>query len=163
MRILGIDPGTLRLGVGVIDVDGQRLTFVSAEVITAPASLERWARVQAISRELGDVIAEFSPAAIAMEDANWVGQKSAALALGEARGAILARAADVGIAVAGYGPTQVKAAVASGGAKKDQVARAVQRILSMNAVPKSDDADALAVSICHARALRLSKLIERSA
>lgn len=153
MRILGIDPGTLRLGYGVLDRFGPaRVSYVECGVIAVPARDERVARLVAIGRALREIVEELRPDAVAIEQAFYGKNVQATLALGEARGVALFVAADLGLSIAGYAPARVKRTVVGyGRAAKAQVAFVMQRLLSLQRPPEADAADALAIALCHAR------------
>jgi crossover junction endodeoxyribonuclease RuvC len=153
VRILGIDPGTLRLGYGVIDRAGPaRMTYVECGVISAPARGARISRLLTIGRALRELVEELRPDAAAMEEAFYGKSVQATLALGEARGVALFVAAECGLPVTGYAPARVKSTVVGHGrASKDQVAFLVRALLSLRRTPALDAADALAIAICHAR------------
>jgi len=152
-RVLGIDPGTLRLGYGVIDATGPtQLRYVECGVITAPASSPRADRLVEIGRALRDLVAEMKPDAVAMEEAFFGKNVQSTIALGEARGVALFVVADAALSVHGYPPATVKKAVVGHGrASKDQIAYLVRATLAMRRVPSADAADALAIAICHLR------------
>ncbi len=153
LRVLGIDPGTRRLGYGMIECAGAtKVSYVECGVLSAPAGNPRGARLGEIGRGLRDLIAELRPDAVAMEEAfNGVNVQST-LALGEARGVALFVAAEHGLAVTGYPPATVKLAVVGHGrATKEQVGFLVRALLSLRRTPEPDAADALAIAICHAR------------
>jgi crossover junction endodeoxyribonuclease RuvC len=153
VRILGIDPGTLRLGYGVVDQQGPaRHAYVDCGVITAPARASREARLLTIGRDLRELLQEFRPDVVAMEQAFFGKNVQATLALGEARGVALFVTQERGISVAGYAPAQVKQTVVGHGrASKEQVAFLVRALLGMRRPPAADAADALAIALCHAR------------
>ncbi len=155
LRILGIDPGTLRLGYGIVDRLGPaKLTYVECGVISAPARQDRTLRLRTIGRSLREIIAELCPDTVAMEQAFFAKNVASTLALGEARGMALFIAADAGLSVAGYAPAHVKRTVVGHGrATKTQVAFLVRALLSMRRTPDADAADALAIAICHGRHL----------
>jgi crossover junction endodeoxyribonuclease RuvC len=154
-RILGIDPGTLCLGYGVIEsasMGGGQLRYIECGVITASARLPRAVRLVEIARELRDLVAELRPAAVAMEEAFFGKNVQSALALGEARGVALLVAGEADLVVVGYPPATVKKnVVGHGRATKDQIAYLVRATLKLRRAPPSDAADALAIAICHAR------------
>jgi crossover junction endodeoxyribonuclease RuvC len=154
LRVLGIDPGTLRLGYGVVEHDGRAaLRYVECGVITAPARDPRPARLAEIGRALRELLIELRPNAVAMEEAFYGKNVQSTLALGEARGVALFVAAEHGLSVSGYAPAKVKQAVVGHGrATKDQIGYLVRALLSMRRTPEPDAADALAIAICHARA-----------
>jgi crossover junction endodeoxyribonuclease RuvC len=153
VRILGIDPGTLRLGYGVIDrMAPARISYVECGVISAPARQARALRLATIGRGLRELVEELKPDAVAMEEAFFGKNVQSTIALGEARGVALFVTAECGLSVAGYAPARVKSTVVGHGrATKDQVAFLVRALLSMRRVPAADAADALAIAICHAR------------
>lgn len=154
LRILGIDPGTLRLGYGVIDIIGRpgRPSYVDCGVITASARDRREARLLTIGRDLRDLLAELKPDVVAMEQAFFGKNVQATLALGEARGVALYLAQEHGVLLAGYPPSRVKQIVTGRGlATKGQVGFFVKALLGLRRAPAVDAADALAIALCHAR------------
>jgi crossover junction endodeoxyribonuclease RuvC len=152
-RILGIDPGTLRLGYGVVErVTAAVVRYVECGTITAPARWSRADRLVEIGRGLRELFDELRPDAVAMENAFFGKNVQSTLALGEARGVALLVAGEAGLTVVGYPPAAVKKAVVGHGrASKDQIAYLVRATLSLRRTPPADAADALAIAICHAR------------
>lgn len=148
MRVLGIDPGTVATGWGVIDESGQSLKYVAGGVIRARGSLS--ARLAVIFDQLRGVIAEHQPACIGLEK-TFVGENvQSAFRLGEARGVILLAAEMAGVRVAEYAPAEVKVAVAGQGrASKDQMQIMVKHLLNLAEAIAADEADALGVAVCH--------------
>jgi crossover junction endodeoxyribonuclease RuvC len=155
--ILGIDPGTASTGFGVVESRPDRLAAVSGGVISTSARLPLEQRLAAISRRLADLIAEHSPAALAIEDIFFGRNVRTAFAVGQARGAVLAVAGTHDLPCFAYTPQAIKLAVCgNGAAAKDQVQRMVAALLGLSAPPESDHAaDALAVAICHANGAAL--------
>jgi crossover junction endodeoxyribonuclease RuvC len=155
LRILGIDPGTLRLGYGAIECSGpgaSRVAYLECGVISAPARQDRPTRLVEIGRGLRELIAELRPDAVAMEEAFFGVNVQSTVALGEARGVALFVAGDQGVPVTGYPPATVKQTVVGHGrATKQQVGFLVRALLAMRRLPAPDAADALAIAICHAR------------
>jgi len=155
LRILGIDPGTLRLGYGVIECaggGGAKVQYVECGVISASARHARPARLAEIGRGLRELMTELRPDAVAMEEAFHGPNVQSALALGEARGVAIFVAAEQGLAITGYPPATVKLAVVGHGrATKQQIGYLVRALLAMRRTPEPDAADALAIAICHAR------------
>jgi crossover junction endodeoxyribonuclease RuvC len=154
VRIFGIDPGSRATGWGVVQVEGSRLSRVAGGVIRAaeggPAE-----RLALIHRALCAAIDETRPERAALESVFHARNARSALLLGQARGAALAACGLRGLPTAEYAPAQVKGAVAGyGAASKQQVQRMVQRLLGLSAPPPTDEADALAVAICHGHASR---------
>jgi crossover junction endodeoxyribonuclease RuvC len=163
-RILGIDPGTLRLGYGVIDRAGAAtLSYVECGVISAPGRQPRNERLLTIGRGLRELLDELRPDEVAIEQAFYGKNVQATLALGEARGLALFLAGDRGLAVTGYAPARVKRTIVGHGrANKTQIGYLVRAILGMRRAPEPDAADALAIAICHARHAALPKLAARA-
>jgi crossover junction endodeoxyribonuclease RuvC len=153
VRILGIDPGSLRLGYGVVDrIDQARLAYVECGVIAAPARLARADRLVTIGRGLRELVDELQPDEVAMEQAFYGKNVQSTLALGEARGAVTFIVTDRGLPVTGYAPAMVKRTVVGhGAATKQQIGYLVRALLALRRVPEPDAADALAIAICHAR------------
>ena len=153
LRILGVDPGTLRLGYGVIDVVGPgRQVYVDCGVLTASARASREARLLTIGRDLRDLLGEVLPDVVAMEQAFFGKNVQSTLALGEARGVALFVAQEQGLPLVGYSPARVKHQVTGrGAATKAQIGYFVRACLHMRRTPPPDAADALAIALCHAR------------
>ncbi|HVZ74227.1 MAG TPA: crossover junction endodeoxyribonuclease RuvC [Polyangia bacterium] len=154
VRVLGIDPGTLRLGYGVVEIGhgGGALRYVECGVITASPRDARPSRLAEIGRGLRELVGELRPDVVAMEEAFYGKNVQSTVALGEARGVAIFVAAEHGLTVTGYAPATIKQAVVGHGrATKDQVGYLVRALLSLRRVPEPDAADALAIAICHAR------------
>ncbi len=152
MRIIGIDPGTATTGFGVIEYSRGRYEFVDAGVITTLPGVDMASRLVTIHEELVQVLRETGPDRAAVELLFFATNVTTAISVGQARGVILLSLAECGLIPAEYTPMQIKQAVTGyGGAKKPQIQQMVQRLLSLPALPKPDDAaDALAIAITHA-------------
>jgi crossover junction endodeoxyribonuclease RuvC len=156
VRILGIDPGSLRLGYGVVECarGGATVVYVECGVISAPPRDPRAVRLGEIGRGLRELIEEVRPDVVAMEEAFFGVNVQSTLALGEARGVALFIAAEHGLTVTGYPPATVKKSVVGHGrATKEQIGFLVRALLSLRRTPEPDAADALAIAICHARSI----------
>jgi crossover junction endodeoxyribonuclease RuvC len=153
VRILGVDPGSLRLGYGVVDRVGPgQICYVECGVISAPAKLDRAERLVTIGRCLRELVEEVRPDEVAMEQAFYGKNVQSTLALGEARGVVSFIVGDAGLTVSGYAPARVKRTIVGhGAATKQQIGYLVRALLSLKRVPEPDAADALAIAICHAR------------
>lgn len=153
MRILGVDPGSITTGYGVIDYDRGRLALVEQGAIRTPRGAELAERLAIIHEAIGAVIARTSPGAVAVETP-FAGQNAKSLIqLAHARGVILLAAREAAVEIAEYAPRSIKSAVVGyGGAEKEQVAKMVRMLLPGCASLKmaTDASDALAVAICHA-------------
>ncbi len=152
MRVLGIDPGLTRCGLGVIDSRGsQILTMIDVGVIRTTVDAPLEIRLMELERELQQWIKKHNPDVIAVERVFSQLNVRTAMATGQAAGVALLLAAKSGIPVAMHTPSEVKAAVTgSGRADKTQVALMVQKLLRLDEIPKPvDSTDALALAICH--------------
>src|ERR1700742_2989253 len=151
IRILGIDPGLRRTGWGVIEIEGNRLTFIGCGSVEPPDNLPLASRLLAIHEGLAAVLGNFKPMEAAVEQTFVNKDGVATLKLGQARGVAMLAPAMFGIPVAEYAPNQVKKTVVGAGhADKNQV-MVMLKILLPKAEPASPDAaDALAIAITHA-------------
>ncbi len=152
MRVLGIDPGLTRCGLGVIDSRGsQILTMIDVGVIRTTVDAPLEIRLMELERELQQWIKKHNPDVIAVERVFSQLNVRTAMATGQAAGVALLLAAKSGIPVAMHTPSEVKAAVTgSGRADKKQVALMVQKLLRLDEIPKPvDSTDAHAHAICH--------------
>lgn len=156
-RILGLDPGSLRTGYGVIDCAGGHLTIVAQGCIaTSGGPLAD--RLRIIHARVAELIGEHRPQEVAVERVFLSKNADSALKLGQARGAALA-AIPVSLGVHEYAPRAVKLAVVGiGGAEKSQVAHMVKQLLRVDLRLAADAADALAIAICHANTRRFERL-----
>jgi len=158
-RILGLDPGSLRTGFGVIDCAGGTLTIVAQGCIaTAGGPLAD--RLRIIHARVTELIQLHNPQEIAVERVFLSKNADSALKLGQARGAAIA-AVPASLGVHEYAPRAIKLAVVGvGGAEKTQVAHMVKQLLRVDLKLAADAADALAVAICHAHSRRLEPLLD---
>ncbi len=154
-RILGIDPGSRVTGYGIIDTDGAQTRYVSSGCIRVGTG-EFAGRLNAIYSRVGELVAKFGPQAIAVERVFMHRNADSALKLGQARAAAICGTFAGGADIHEYAAREIKQAVVGrGGADKEQVQHMVRAILSLDAEPVSDEADALAAAICHAHTHRL--------
>ena len=160
MRVIGIDPGTAITGWGVVEGEGNDLTMIAAGVVTTPAGMPLPKRLQIIYRELNVLIAEWQPTSAAIEELFFSKNAKTALAVGHGRGAAMLALANSNLPITEYKPLEVKQAVTGyGGADKGQIQQMVKLLLSLEDIPRPDDAaDALAVAICHLHSARLRLL-----
>jgi crossover junction endodeoxyribonuclease RuvC len=149
--ILGIDPGLVRCGWGVVGADGARVFHVAHGVVRPPVSGSLAVRLAHLFDALAEVIAMHAPHEAAVEETFVNNNARAALSLGQARGVAMAAAARSGMEVAEYAPSQIKkAVVGAGAADKTQIAFMVRRLLPAAGAVTADAADALGVALCHA-------------
>ncbi len=152
MRVLGIDPGLTRCGIGIVEgVAGLPLTMVAVGVIMTPTDFALESRLLEIDKALNEWITVWKPDVIAVERVFAQHNVRTVMGTGQAAGVALLLAAKSGIPVMMHTPSEVKAAVSgSGRANKAQVAQMVQKILNLDSMPKPVDAtDALALAICN--------------
>jgi crossover junction endodeoxyribonuclease RuvC len=151
-RVLGVDPGTVRLGYAIIETHGgARMTYVECGVIKAPDDPDIGKRLFAVAKDLAEVIVEFTPHVFAIEKAFHGKSAASALALGQARGAMMLLAHQHGLPTFEYAPAQVKrTVVGKGAATKEAIAERMKLLFALRCAPASDAADALAIACCHA-------------
>jgi crossover junction endodeoxyribonuclease RuvC len=152
MRVLGIDPGLTRCGLGVVEGSiGRPLTMVAVDVVRTPADLPVALRLCRIEAEIEHWLDTHAPDAVAVERVFSQHNVKTVMGTAQASGIALVAAAKRGIPVALHTPSEVKAAVSdSGRADKAQVGAMVTRLLRLDAQPKpADAADSLALAICH--------------
>ena len=155
--MLGIDPGLNRTGYAVLERSKRSPVLREGGVIRTTAGLSLAERVLEIGRGLREVIEEFHPEVVAIEQVFSTAKfPKTAILMAHARGAILFAVADVGIPVVHYTPTQIKRLLTgSGQASKEQIQHAIRHELQLEAVLEPNDvADAFAVALCHYHSVR---------
>jgi crossover junction endodeoxyribonuclease RuvC len=158
MRILGIDPGLVRMGLGIVESRDGRYNLVHYDVLKMCSKDGVCQRLGEIFAKVKETIAAHNIEAVAIEDVFVSVNPRSALKLGQARGAAIAAAIDAGLEVFEYTPRQVKMSISSfGGADKSQVTRMVEILLGVKGIKPYDAADALAISICHINTIPLRK------
>lgn len=152
MTILGIDPGIATVGYGLIQYENGCFRTIATGAIETPAGIDVEDRIEMVYDDLCELIKMYSPTEMSIEELFFNTNQKTAIAVAEARGAILLAAKKKRLNIAEYTPIQVKLAVTGyGRAEKKQVQEMVKIILGLPKVPKPDDAaDALALAICHA-------------
>ena len=160
--IVGIDPGSRKTGFGVIETLKGQHAYVASGVIRLPdASLPE--RLQIIFESVTEVIREYLPSEMAIEQVFMAKNANSALILGQARGAAIVAATNQQLPVAEYEAKKVKqSVVGNGGADKAQVQHMVKQILRLSANPQEDAADALAVALCHANSQQHLSMIAKA-
>lgn len=163
MRILGIDPGSRMTGYGVLESDGRRSQHLVSGVIKTQ-SKDFPQRLGEIFTGLSEVLVEFKPQQVAIEQVFVAKNASSALKLGQARGAAIAAAVTRDLPVFEYTPRAVKQAlVGNGGAEKEQVQHMVRVLLALRGKLTLDQSDALAIALCHAHSHTTLKSLESGA
>lgn len=151
MRILGIDPGLVKTGWGIIESEGNRLSYVACGLIKTNASEDLPQRLKTIDEGMSEVVKIWMPDTAAIEETFVNKNPASALKLGVARGVAMVVPARMGLHVAEYPANLVKKSVVGAGkAGKDQVGMMIKVLLPSSGKIGEDEADALAVAICHA-------------
>ncbi|MDP6126743.1 MAG: crossover junction endodeoxyribonuclease RuvC [Dehalococcoidales bacterium] len=163
MRILGIDPGTVAMGYGVLESSGGEMTLIDYGVLTPVARSPVGERLAFLYNNLLKIITESLPEAVAIEQPFVAKNARSALAIGKAQAVAILAAAMQGLPSYEYTPTQIKQRVANYGASsKEQIQEMVRLQLDLSQTPEpSDAADALAVALCHVSEMHLSNLLAR--
>lgn len=150
-RILGIDPGSLTTGIGIVDSQGDRIQYVHHVAIRSNAKLAFSERLRNIYTQVQSIVVEFKPDAISIEKVFMHRNADSALKLGQARASALAATFSAGIPIHEFSPKSIKqAVVGKGAASKEQVQHMVGYLLNIKDPIQEDAADALAAAICHA-------------
>jgi len=154
VRILGVDPGLQITGYGIIESDGRSSRFIDSgniRAIKSKTNVGMPKRLGLIFSKLTEAIKKYQPDELAIEEIFISRNASSALKLGHARGAAISAAVQCGIPVSEYSARSVKqAVVGSGAANKEQIQHMVLRLLALRGALQADEADALAVALCHA-------------
>ncbi|SCA62509.1 Crossover junction endodeoxyribonuclease RuvC [Chlamydiales bacterium SCGC AG-110-M15] len=155
MIVLGVDPGTRVTGYGFVLSEGRRQSLLEYGCIRTPKGASLSERYCIIYEGLEDLVARFSPDAIAVETQFMKENFNSAMKLGMARGMVLLLSAKLKIPIYEYAPTKAKRAVVGNGrASKQQVQAMIKVLLNLPVIPEPDDAaDALALAICHLNAV----------
>lgn len=149
--ILGIDPGTLLMGYGIIEVKGTSMMMKEMNVLKLSGKKDNYIRLQLIYKKVEELIIKHKPTEFAIEAPFFGKNVQSMLKLGRAQGVAIAAAISAGLPVTEYSPKKVKQSITgNGNADKEQVWKMLQRLLSLKEEPQYFDAtDALAVAVCH--------------
>lgn len=160
MIILGIDPGTARCGLGVIEKKGNSLKTISYGLIESDKDRPQAERLEVVFVEVSRAIKEHHPDVVAVEKLFFSKNVKTAMTVGEARGVILLSAQLAGVKIREYSPMEVKIALTGYGlADKAQVTQMTKAILGLKETPKPDDvADALAIAICCSSSSKMAEI-----
>lgn len=166
MLILGVDPGVIFTGYGIIEADEGQLEALEYGTLEFKREFELPERLEKVYRRIAEICMDVQPHALALEDVFFNKNARTALTVGHVRGAVMLAALHNGLAVFTYTPLQIKQTVTGyGRASKAQVQRMVQITLKLKAAPRPDHAaDALAAALCHyysSRSLRCFQERER--
>ena len=149
--ILGIDPGTLIMGYGLIQIKGSNMHLIEMDVLKMSSSHDAYKRLENIHSKVLHLIETFKPDSFAIEAPFFGKNVQSMLKLGRAQGVAIAAAMHSGLAVCEYSPKKIKQSITgNGNAGKEQVMKMLQQLLNFTHQPKNMDAsDALAVAVCH--------------
>ena len=152
MIILGIDPGTARIGWGIINNTKPNLTVMAYGLITTPKEIQKELRLKSLYDGMTSLLTKYKPDIMSVEDLFFATNAKTAIAVGEARGVILLAAAKGNVPVVSYTPLSIKRTITGDGhADKKQVQKMITSLLKLKECPKPDDtADALAIAATHA-------------
>jgi len=159
MKILGLDPGTAITGFGIIEKNNQGINYVNCGCITTCAGVPMPERLKCIYEDARKLIVKYQPDVMAVEDLFYFRNATTVIKVSQARGVLILAAHKKRVPIFEYQPLQIKMALTGyGRADKKQMQQMVKTMLSLNKVPKPDDAaDALAVAICHAHSEKFLK------
>ncbi|MDD2365909.1 MAG: crossover junction endodeoxyribonuclease RuvC [Desulfuromonadaceae bacterium] len=159
MIVLGVDPGSRKTGYGIVQKSGNHLLHIDNGAIFTDTASDFPGRLKKIFDGLTEIILEYHPDQVAVENIFFASNPQSALKLGQARGAAIVAAVNSGLPVAEYTALQVKqAVVGQGKAAKDQVQKMVKALLSLPEIAQEDASDALAIAICHLNSHNLKLL-----
>jgi crossover junction endodeoxyribonuclease RuvC len=163
MRVLGIDPGTVVMGYGVVDSEDDAVIAIDYGTLTPPQRSPIGERLSYLYTGLLKIISRYQPAAVAVEQPFVAKNVKSALAVGRAQAIAILAAANKKIPSFEYTPAQVKQFITNYGASsKEQIQEMVKLQLGLSEIPQpSDAADALAIALCHLQQVRLSQLLNR--
>ena len=151
MKILGIDPGLINTGYGIVESIGSKVTLIDYGVVQPSKSEQLSVRLKVICNDVISIIKEFKPDVCVVEEVFYSKNFKSSLLLGQARAAVLIASAIQGVGVEEYSARKIKQSLTgNGNSSKEQIQFMVKNILEMNQIPKPVDAsDALAIAICH--------------
>ena len=160
--VLGVDPGVARLGLAAVARDGRRPSLIWAETVSTSPDQPEAERLRAVAHAVRAAIARHRPVSVAVERVAFNRNQVSALTVARATGAVMVAAAEAGLVVDEYSPTQVKSAVTgAGNADKQQVRLALERIHGFQSLPSGPDAvDAAAVALTHLFGIRAPRVAE---
>jgi len=157
-RIIGIDPGSRCTGYGIIDSDGMRHRYVTSGFIKMK-EIELPDRLGEIFSEIGVIVKKWQPQSMGIEQVFVNKNVDSALKLGQARGAAICAGINAQLDVGEYTPRAIKkAVVGNGSAGKEQIQQMMKILLKLDFIPQSDEADGLAIAVCHANHMQAKNL-----
>lgn len=156
MLVLGVDPGSIATGYGLVEKDGGRMRCLDAGTITVARQITFHERIHHIFHSMVEIMTRYRPQELAIEDVFFAKNVKSALKIGHARGAVMIGAVECGVKIYEYTPLEIKKSlVGYGRATKEQVRAMVQAILTLTSPLTLDTSDALAAAICHLNWMRI--------
>jgi crossover junction endodeoxyribonuclease RuvC len=159
--VLGVDPGVANLGLAVVARRDRKAVLVWSDTVRTPSDLDEAGRLRLIAAAVREAITAHELSGVAIERVAWNRNQVSALQVARATGAVMVVAAEAGLPVEEYAPSEVKSAITGlGNADKQQVQQALERIHGLKDVPRqADAADAVAVALTHLVAARMKGLV----
>jgi crossover junction endodeoxyribonuclease RuvC len=150
MLVLGVDPGSLVTGYGLVEKKNNQLTCIHSGAISSSRDIPFYERIHKIFQSMVEIMSHYRPQEMAIEDVFFAKNVKSSLKIGHARGAVLVAAVQCGVKIFEYTPLEIKKSVVGyGRATKEQVRSMAQVILNLKNKPDLDTSDALATAICH--------------
>jgi len=150
MLVLGVDPGSIVTGFGLVEKNNDQMTCIHAGSVSSSNEIPFYERIHRIFQSMVETMNRYRPEEMAIEDVFFAKNVKSALKIGHARGAVLIAAVQCGVKIFEYTPLEIKKSVVGyGRATKEQVRSMVRIILKLKTQPNLDTSDALATAICH--------------
>ncbi len=150
MRVIGVDPGSISCGYGVLESSKGGLQHITSGAITPSRTFDFSKKLQFIYLSLMELINEHSPQVMSLEDIFFAKNVKSAIKLGQSKGVAMLAAEESGLSIHEYSPTKVKLAITgSGRAKKFEIMKMVSYALGIDDCDRNDVSDALAIALCH--------------
>jgi len=158
MLVLGVDPGSIATGYGLVEKNNNQMSCIHAGAISSSSKIPFFQRIHKIYQSMVEIMDRYKPQEMAIEDVFFAKNVKSALKIGHARGAVLIAAVQSGVKIFEYTPLEIKQSVVGyGRATKEQVRSMVQVILKLDTKLNLDTSDALATAICHLNWTRFDK------
>ena len=158
MLVLGVDPGSIATGYGLVEKNNNQMSCIHAGAISSSSKIPFFQRIHKIYQSMVEIMGRYHPEEMAIEDVFFAKNVKSAMKIGHARGAVLIAAVESGVRIFEYTPLEIKQSVVGyGRATKEQVRSMVQVILKLETKLSLDTSDALATAICHLNWTRFDK------
>ncbi len=162
MLVLGVDPGSKITGYGLVKKNNDRMVCIASGHIASPPKSPLYNRIHHIFQKMVEIMTQFQPDEMAVEDVFYAKNVKSSLKLGHARGAVMIAAVQCGVKIFEYSPLEIKKSVVGyGRATKDQVRTMVKILLKLDMDPGFDTSDALAAAICHLNYSQFNSIINK--